>query len=161
MWRDRDLKAPSRRAFLKSGGALVVAFFMPAAIRHAFAEGAPAAKPPVSPNAFIRIAPDESVTILLKHSEMGQGVWTSIPMVIAEELACDLANVRVEHAPAAPAYAHTAFGMQMTGGSTSTSSSCQPPSTRAPGGRTSVATRPARRSCWPCRYFAGLPMSSQ
>jgi isoquinoline 1-oxidoreductase beta subunit len=121
MWRDRDLAAPSRRAFLKTGGALVIACFVPIAIRRALAEDTPAAaKKPVSPNAFIRIAPDESVTILLKHSEMGQGVWTSIPMVVAEELGCDWTKVRVEHAPAAPEYAHTAFGMQMTGGSTST-----------------------------------------
>ena len=121
MWRDRDLAAPSRRAFLKTGGALVIACFVPIAIRRALAEDTPAAaKKPVSPNAFIRIAPDESVTILLKHSEMGQGVWTSIPMVVAEELGCDWSRVRVEHAPAAPESAHTAFGMQMTGGSTST-----------------------------------------
>jgi isoquinoline 1-oxidoreductase beta subunit len=74
----------------------------------------------VSPNAFIQIAPDNSVTVLLKHSEMGQGVWTSLPMVIAEELGCEWSAIKVEHAPAAPEYAHTAFGMQMTGGSTST-----------------------------------------
>src|SRR5262249_21024513 len=72
------------------------------------------------PNAFVRIAPDNTVTILLKHSEMGQGIWTSLPMVVAEELDVDFDRVRVEHAPAAPEYAHTAFGMQMTGGSTST-----------------------------------------
>jgi isoquinoline 1-oxidoreductase beta subunit len=102
-----------------ASGALVIACFMPAALRRAIAESAPAAKP-VSPNAFVHIAPDNTVTILLKHSEMGQGVWTSIPMVIAEELGCDWAKVRVEHAPAAPDYVHTTFGLQMTGGSTST-----------------------------------------
>lgn len=114
----------SRRAFLKTAavasGGLVIAFFLPTAVRKALAEGAPAGKPPVAPNAFIRIAPDDSVTVLVKHSEMGQGVWTSIPMVAAEELGCDWNKVRVEHAPAAPEYAHTAFGIQMTGGSTST-----------------------------------------
>jgi len=113
-----------RRRFLKNSalaaGGLVIACFMPVAVRRALAEGAPATKAPVSPNAFIRIAPDNSVTILLKHSEMGQGVWTSLPMVVAEELGCDWSTVRVEHAPAAPEYAHTAFGLQMTGGSTST-----------------------------------------
>ena len=112
-----------RREFLKAtatlSAGLVVAFCMPAAIRRAFAQQAkPAAV--VAPDAFVRIAPDNSVTILLKHSEMGQGIWTSLPMVVAEELDCDWSRVRVEHAPAAPAYAHTAFGMQMTGGSTST-----------------------------------------
>jgi len=112
-----------RRAFLKAAatlsGGLIVAFCMPTAVRRAFAEqGMGAAM--TSPNAFVRIAPDNTVTILLKHSEMGQGIWTSLPMVVADELDCDWSRVHVEHAPAAPAYAHTAFGMQMTGGSTST-----------------------------------------
>jgi len=112
----------SRRGFLKStmlvSGGLVVAFCLPAGVRRAFAQETKFAVIP--PNAFVQIAPDNSVTILLKHSEMGQGVWTSLPMVLAEELDCDWSRVRAEHAPAAPAYAHTAFGMQMTGGSTST-----------------------------------------
>jgi len=115
---------PKRRAFLKNAvtasTGLVVACFIPAGMRKALAEAAPAPKPPVSPNAFIHIAPDNSVTVLLKHSEMGQGVWTSIPMVVAEELGCDWKTIKVEHAPAAPEYVHTAFGIQMTGGSTST-----------------------------------------
>src|SRR6185369_15686590 len=90
--------ALSRRDFLKStatlSAGLVVAFCMPIGLRRAFAQ---AAKPPaaVAPNAFVRIAPDNSVTILLKHSEMGQGVWTSLPMVLAEELDCDWSHVRV------------------------------------------------------------------
>ena len=115
--------ALSRRDFLKStatlSAGLVVAFCMPIGLRRAFAQ---AAKPPaaVAPNAFVRIAPDNSVTILLKHSEMGQGVWTSLPMVLAEELDCDWSHVRVEHAPADMVYANAAFGMQGTGGSTST-----------------------------------------
>ena len=76
----------TRRAFVKSAAAgLVVACFVPHAARRAFAaEPAAGAKAPVSPNAFIRIAPDDSVTILLKHSEMGQGVWTSLPMVVTK-----------------------------------------------------------------------------
>jgi isoquinoline 1-oxidoreductase beta subunit len=119
-----ELDGPSRRAFLKTtvaaSAGLVVACFVPVALRKALAEGAPAAKPPVPPNAFIHIAPDNSVTVLLKHSEMGQGVWTSLPMVVAEELGCDWNAIKVEHAPAAPEYAHTAYGLQMTGGSTST-----------------------------------------
>jgi isoquinoline 1-oxidoreductase beta subunit len=122
----RDLYATpalSRRDFLKSTATLtaglVVAFCLPLGTRRAWAQDA--TKPAViPPNAFVHIAPDNRVTILLKHSEMGQGVWTSLPMVLAEELDCDWANVRAEHAPAAPAYAHTAFGIQMTGGSTST-----------------------------------------
>ena len=108
-----------RRQFLKTSAGLVIGFTV--APRAGFsALQAPAAKPLPEPNAFLRIGTDESVTVLLAHSEMGQGVWTTLPMLLAEELGCDWSKVRVEHAPAAPAYAHTAYGMQMTGGSTST-----------------------------------------
>ena len=113
---------PSRREFLKTGavvtGGLVIAFTVPAARRFARAERAPAG--PFAPNAFLRVGSDDSVTVLLAHSEMGQGIWTALPMLIAEELDADWSKIRVEHAPAAPAYGHTAFQMQMTGGSTST-----------------------------------------
>jgi isoquinoline 1-oxidoreductase beta subunit len=115
----------SRRAFLThsalAGGGLLIGLSLPAPVRRVFAQEAPAAaKKAVAPNAFLRIAPDDTVTIFLKHSEMGQGVSTSLPMVVAEELECDWKNVRSEHAPADMAYAHTVFGIQMTGGSTST-----------------------------------------
>ena len=112
----------TRRSFLQvsalSGAGLIIAFYVPGRARAAPAPQAK--KPPPRPNAFVRVAPDDSVTVLLAHSEMGQGIWTGLAMLIAEELECDWSKVRVEHAPAAPAYAHTAFGMQMTGGSTST-----------------------------------------
>jgi isoquinoline 1-oxidoreductase beta subunit len=116
------MSAITRRAFLRSslasGAGLVIAFYLPPRGRAAAAV-APAKAPP-APNAFVRVAPDESVTVLLAHSEMGQGIWTTLAMLVAEELECDWSRIRVEHAPAAPAYAHTAFGMQMTGGSTTT-----------------------------------------
>jgi isoquinoline 1-oxidoreductase beta subunit len=115
------MTAISRRTFLRrslvTGAGLVIAFYVPGKARGA----APAAEKPLPPpNAFLRIARDGSVTILLAHSEMGQGIWTGLAMLVAEELACDWSKVKVEHAPAAPAYAHTAFGIQMTGGSTTT-----------------------------------------
>jgi len=115
------MTAISRRTFLRtslvSGAGLVIAFHVPGKARAA----APAPEKPLPPpNAFLRIAPDGTVTILLAHSEMGQGIWTGLAMLVAEELRCDWSKVRVEHAPAAPVYAHTAFGMQMTGGSTTT-----------------------------------------
>jgi len=117
-----DKSTPSRREFLKTGalvtGGLVIAFTVPGARRFARAERAPAG--PFAPNAFLRVGTDDSVTVLLAHSEMGQGIWTALPMLIAEELDADWSRIKVEHAPAAPAYAHTAFGMQMTGGSSST-----------------------------------------
>lgn len=108
----------SRRDFLKAGallgGGLVLGVTLP---------GAATAKQPATTgaalNAFVRIGTDDSVTIVVNHSEMGQGVYTSLPMLVNEELEADWAKIRFEAAPVDPAYNHTAFGMQMTGGSTS------------------------------------------
>lgn len=115
---------PSRRNFLKAsalvGGGLVVAFMVPGGKRLAFAQEAPPAASALTPNAFLRIGADDSVSVLLSHSEMGQGIWTTLPMLIAEELDADWSKFKVAHAPAAPVYANPAFGMQGTGGSTST-----------------------------------------
>jgi isoquinoline 1-oxidoreductase beta subunit len=109
----------TRRLFLKTSAGLVVGFAVVPRNSWGLAETGPA-KPLPEPNAFLRIGPDESVTVLLSHSEMGQGIWTTLPMLLAEELECDWTKIRVEHAPAAPPYAHTVYGVQMTGGSTST-----------------------------------------
>src|SRR5437867_3382680 len=118
-----SLTPPSRREFLKTSalisGGLVIAFVVPGAKRLALAQPLRAGWP-FAPNAFLRVGSDDSVTVLLAHSEMGQGNWTAQPMLIAEELDADWSKIKVEHAEAAPVYAHTAFGMQMTGGSTST-----------------------------------------
>lgn len=71
-------------------------------------------------NAFVRISTDDTITIIVNKSEMGQGVYTSLPMLIAEELECDWKKIRVEAAPVNPVYNHTEWGpMQATGGSTS------------------------------------------
>ncbi|MEJ1097330.1 MULTISPECIES: xanthine dehydrogenase family protein molybdopterin-binding subunit [unclassified Pseudoxanthomonas] len=115
----------SRRNFLKAGavmgGGLVVAFVVPGARRFANAQTpAAAAVAPFAPNAFLRIASDDSVTVLLAHSEMGQGIWTTLPMLIAEELDADWSKIKVEHGGASSAYAHAVYGMQMTGGSSTT-----------------------------------------
>ena len=113
----------SRREFLRSsamsGAALVVAFHIPGRAEALLLAGGQK-RPLPPPNAFLRIGADESVTVLLAHSEMGQGIWTTLPMLVAEELECDWARIRVETAPAAPVYAHPAFGAQMTGGSSTT-----------------------------------------
>jgi isoquinoline 1-oxidoreductase beta subunit len=118
----------SRRRFIAAGGAtgLIIAFQVSVGRRFAIATENPESGPQgdspaaaqVDHNAFLRIGVDDSVTVLLAHSEMGQGIWTALPMLIAEELECDWSRIRVEHAPAAPVYAHTAFGIQATGGST-------------------------------------------
>ncbi|MEP6881449.1 MAG: molybdopterin cofactor-binding domain-containing protein, partial [Dokdonella sp.] len=120
-----DLSQPSRRRFLGTtaslAGGLVIACFVPFGRGRLFAqEGAVPAVPTMDPNAFVRIGSDNTITILIKHSEMGQGVATSLPMVVAEELDCDWSKVRMENAPNAQVYANSAFGIQGTGGSTST-----------------------------------------
>lgn len=109
----------SRRGFLAGAAGvtgLVIGFYVPNVVRAA----PQAAQPLPSHNAFLRIGTDSSVTVLLAHSEMGQGIWTGLAMLIAEELDCDWSKVRSEHAPAAPVYARAGMGIQMTGGSSST-----------------------------------------
>ncbi|MFY9551490.1 MAG: xanthine dehydrogenase family protein molybdopterin-binding subunit [Thermoanaerobaculia bacterium] len=111
----------SRRRFLKTSSGLVIGFLVVPKGRLLGVQTAGAdtqALPP--PNAFLRIGEDGTVTVLLAHAEMGQGIWTTLPMMVAEELECGWKNIRVEHAPAAPVYAHTSYHIQMTGGSTST-----------------------------------------
>ncbi len=113
----------ARRGFLKGVGAgLVLAFHVPRIVKAAPAASRPAIPPLPPANAFLRIGTDDSVTVVLAHSEMGQGIWTGLAMLIAEELECEWSNVRCEHAPAAPAYARPGRGMQMTGGSQTTRS---------------------------------------
>jgi len=118
--------SPARRKFLTDSaalvGGLVIGFYLPAKGGRAWAaEGPP--KQVYPPNAFIRIAPDNTITIVVNKSEMGQGVYTSLPMLIAEELEADWSLIRVESAPVAAVYNHTGFGMQLTGGSSSIPSS--------------------------------------
>src|SRR5262249_51034583 len=108
-----------RRQFIQTSAGLVIGLYV-APRRLWAAEPAPAAKPLPDANAFLQIAPDDTVTIRIAHSEMGQGIWTTLPMLVAEELGCDWTKIKVEHAPASDVYAHTAFHLQMTGGSTTT-----------------------------------------
>src|SRR4051812_27303155 len=79
-----------------------------------------------SPNAFVRIATDGRVTILVGYAEMGQGILTALPMLVAEELEVDPTTIVVEQAPADAAYNNPLFGMQATGGSTTVASSFDP-----------------------------------
>ncbi|MEZ5704743.1 MAG: xanthine dehydrogenase family protein molybdopterin-binding subunit [Burkholderiaceae bacterium] len=71
-----------------------------------------------TPNAWLRITPDNRITVICGSSEMGQGVLTAIPQLMAEELDADWALVSVEQAPVSAAFNNPAFGMQATGGST-------------------------------------------
>jgi len=109
----------SRRSFMKAGavagGGLVLGFVLPGAGRFANAQQ-PAAKV-YEPNAFLHIAPDNSVTVQVNRLEFGQGVQTSLPMLIAEELDADWSQVHGALAPASDQYKDPLFGIQMTGGS--------------------------------------------
>ncbi|MGH9335963.1 MAG: molybdopterin cofactor-binding domain-containing protein, partial [Vicinamibacteria bacterium] len=94
-----------RRCFLKVSGAaasgLVVGFYMP----ERWARGSVVKAAEIfAPNAFVRIAPNDIVTIVVNKSEMGQGVHTSLPMLVAEELSCEWDKIRIESAPVLPEY---------------------------------------------------------
>jgi isoquinoline 1-oxidoreductase subunit beta len=104
----------SRREFLATAavGTLLLGF------RVGDAAAAPAGAD-FAPNAFIRIGRDNVVTIIVNKSEMGQGINTALPMLIAEELEVDLRRVKVQAAPVGAAYAHPQVGIQFTGGSQS------------------------------------------
>ena len=120
-----------RRNFLKTGLAgaagLVIGFYLPGRrdVLAASRLDGNAAAPDVL-NAFIQVAPDDNITIVIGKSEMGQGVATSLPMLAAEELECDWRKVHVEFAPAAVVYFDPAFHMQGTGGSQSVASAWKP-----------------------------------
>lgn len=117
----------SRRRFLEltgaAAGGLVLGCHLPLGGRAAWA-ATPSGAGVV--NAWLKIGADNTVTILVAHSEMGQGTLTSLPMLIAEELEVDWRKVRSEMAPADAVYANRMFGSQATGGSTSIRESFEP-----------------------------------
>ena len=110
------LESSARRGFMKStgalSGALVIGFNLPAA-------GAKTADAPMLTNAWVKIDNKGAVTLICHRSEMGQGVYTSMPMLVAEELDVPLSSVKIEMAPSAPVYINAMLGGQITGGSTS------------------------------------------
>jgi isoquinoline 1-oxidoreductase beta subunit len=116
-----SIRNVSRRGFLKAGGALVVGVQVPA-----WGQSGPgrttgtAAAGVFSPNAFVRIGADNTVTVISKHLEMGQGSYTGLATLVADELDAAWSQVRVEGAPAdASRYNNLMWGpMQGTGGST-------------------------------------------
>lgn len=116
----------SRRAFLKTTavttGGLVIAFHFADVLPKAWAQAAATTAKVYPPNAFIRISPDNAVIVTVNKLEMGQGVYTSMAQLIAEELDCDWQNVVSMSAPVNPVYNHTFMPTQMTGGSSALAS---------------------------------------
>lgn len=114
----KDSIKVSRRGFVKGSAALsggfLVGFTLP------FAGPANAAGLVHTPNAWVHIADDNTITLMSARAEMGQGVYTSMPMLIAEELNVDVQKVKVAFAPPGKVYGNALiFGLQLTGGSTS------------------------------------------
>src|SRR6516165_3714091 len=109
----------SRRQFLGAtavaGAGLVIGLYFP---RHGLSSHEVEA---FSPNAFLKITPDGKITIVVARSEMGQGVRTSLPMILAEELEADWEHITIEQAGAS-----TLYGDQTTGGSASVRTTWDP-----------------------------------
>jgi isoquinoline 1-oxidoreductase subunit beta len=116
----------SRREFLKSSALLSVGVFIPAAqFGHSQSNISANAGQNLAPNAFVRVHADNSVSVMIKHVEMGQGTYTGLCALVAEELDADWSQMRAESAPAdAALYNNLSWGpMQGTGGSSSLSNS--------------------------------------
>ncbi len=118
----------TRRAALKGVAGLVIGFHLPLPAHgqsgSARPPGADAGSATFAPNAFIRIGTDSLVTVLIKHIEFGQGPFTGLATLVAEELDADWAQMRAEHAPSNPAlYKNFVLGMQGTGGSSAIANS--------------------------------------
>src|SRR5579864_9031705 len=121
----------SRRQFLKlttlAGSGLTLGVLLPGCAPGGPGAAVPAGAGPLS-MPFVRIAPDNTVTVICKHVEAGQGVWTGLPAILAEELDASWSQMRAQSSPAqVPTYGNFAFGpkgnMQGTGGSTSMANS--------------------------------------
>jgi isoquinoline 1-oxidoreductase subunit beta len=116
---------PKRRDFLQrssaAGGVLLLGFHLPVVTRAAVGESSKPAG--FKPNAYLHIGRDNVVTVILGNSEMGQGVLTSLPQIVAEELDADWSKVRAEQSPAQAAYNRPGTQIMLTGGSSSVRSS--------------------------------------
>ena len=137
----------SRRTFLKAsvaaGGGLALGFTLPPLFGDAMAAGSSS----FEPNAFVRIGSDGSVALTMPYVEMGQGTYTSIPMLIAEELEVDLKQVRLEHAPPnEKLYGNPLLGgLQATGNSNAVRASWKPLREAGAAARTMLVAAAAKR----------------
>jgi isoquinoline 1-oxidoreductase beta subunit len=113
----------TRRTAVQGIAGLVIGFYLPRELRTA-AAATSTLTPPFAPNAFVRIGTDNTVTVLIKHIEFGQGPFTGLATLVAEELDADWSQVRAEHAPSNPElYKNLLYGMQSTGGSSAVANS--------------------------------------
>jgi isoquinoline 1-oxidoreductase beta subunit len=145
--RTEDIASPSRRIFLTAtaaiGGGLLLGIDLPARgeVRDSFTTDAPFA-----PSAFLRIDRAGKVTFVMPVIEMGQGTYTSIPMLIAEELEVDVDTVAIEHSPPDDkVYANPLLGAQITGASTAIRGTYLPVRRAGAAARVMLVTAAARR----------------
>jgi isoquinoline 1-oxidoreductase beta subunit len=134
----------SRRTFLQAGtaagGGLMLSLSLP------FANGEAEVAESFAPNAFIRIGGDGQIVLTMPYVEMGQGTYTSIPMLIAEELEVDLKQVKLEHAPPnEKLYANPLLGVQATGNSNAIRGAWQPMRQAGAIARTMLVSAAAKR----------------
>ncbi len=120
----KELTTIDRRSFLRTGaalsGGLIISFIIPAKagrLKNLIDPPVPAA---FIPNAFLQITADNKIKVILAHVEMGQGIWTTLAMLLADELDADPKNITIEHSPPGKEYNHTQWGIQITGGSSTT-----------------------------------------
>jgi isoquinoline 1-oxidoreductase beta subunit len=136
----------SRRTFLQAaaaaGGGLMLSLRLPSVGRDAAAAGTDG----FAPNAFIRIDSDGQIVLIMPYVEMGQGTYTAIPMLLAEELEVDLNQVRLEHAPPdEKRYANPLLGVQATGNSNAIRGAWQPLRQAGAVARTMLVSAAAKR----------------
>src|SRR5262249_27458147 len=142
----------SRRDFLKAGAGLTLGVALPGALAQMAGPGqggkGAAAPGAFEPNAFVRIGTDNTVTVIVKHFEMGQGTFTGLPTLVAEELDADWSQIRAQGAPADPSRYNNLFmgSMQGTGGSTAMANSYE--QMRKAGGRARAMRVAAAAERW-------------
>ena len=138
----------SRRSVLRGGlaSSLLLAFHIPASAAGAAASKPDPLKDSFAPNAFIRIDPAGKVTLIMPQVEMGQGVYTSVAMILAEELDADFTKVALEHAPPNDKlYGNPIFGIQVTGNSNSIRAFWKPLREAGAAGRTMLIQAAAQQ----------------
>ena len=139
------LRLIERREFLRksaaAGTGLVLGFYLP----KKFEALAAAPAEPVAMNAWVHIAPSDTVTVVIDKAEMGQGVVTSLAMLLAEELELDWNRIRFKFAPAANVYFNPIFGLQGTGGSCSIRGSWEPLTKAGAAAREMLVTAAAKQ----------------
>ena len=150
----------SRRDFLKAGAGLTLGIAVPSLAQMAGpgqAGGRVVAAGTFEPNAFVRIGTDNTVTVIVKHLEMGQGTYTGLPTLVAEELDADWSQIRVEGAPAdASRYNNLFMGaVQGTGGSTAMANSYEQMRKAGAAARAMLVAAAAERWCHRTRRHRG------